>query len=319
MDSAGTPLATGSCFVASTDGSLVTNFHVISGASSAIVKFPNGAFFTVTGVLASDQEHDLAILQADGSDFEALRITDSGSVRVGQPVVAIGNPGELEYTVSNGIISAIRGDKENRRFQTTAPIAHGSSGGPLLNMTGDVIGVTSAMYVAAQNANFAVPSGYVLRLLKQLSPQPIPLQFAALVESQAPLTPPAASAASPPPASSPAEGTRRVWVSLQSAAEFNIWSDADYLYLEYRAAEGEPKFLCELRKQSKSYLGTCRWRYEASCPRGPVSCKLEQPATFRFITAARIEGTIDMPTVDCASECKVTNVSKRVFTLVQKQ
>jgi S1-C subfamily serine protease len=207
-DKAGNPISSGTCFSVSADGRLVTNFHVIEGAASAIVKFPNGALFTVRGVIGADQTHDLAVLQADGSDFAYLHLEDS-EPRVGEAVVALGNPEELEYTVSNGIVSAIRKEASSALIQTTAPISHGSSGGRLLNMRGLVIGVTTLIHTKAQNANFAVPSRYVNALLARVSGEPVQLEYSALLAQQ--------SERRPAPTPAPALATPEVWLSLQSA------------------------------------------------------------------------------------------------------
>src|ERR1019366_3386058 len=91
-DKDGHPLAQGSGFLISKDGRVVTNYHVIKNGTSAVVKLPNGTFFAVDGVLASDKHRDVAIIKADGSDFRTLALGDSDRLQVGQQVVAIGNP-----------------------------------------------------------------------------------------------------------------------------------------------------------------------------------------------------------------------------------
>lgn len=106
-DKDGHPIAQGSGFVVSKDGRIVTNYHVIANGSSAIVKMPDGAFFVVDGVLASDKDRDIAIIKARGENFHTIPLGDSNRVQVGDEVVAIGNPLSLESTVSNGIMSAV--------------------------------------------------------------------------------------------------------------------------------------------------------------------------------------------------------------------
>jgi S1-C subfamily serine protease len=153
------PVAQGSGFLISTDGHVVTNYHVIREGVSAIVKLPNGASFHVDGVLASDKNRDVAIIKAHGVDFRTLSLGDSGRLQVGEEVVAIGNPLSLESTVSNGIVSAFRTDEnEGGKFvQITAPISPGSSGGPLFNMAGEVVGITTSHIKGGENLNFAIP------------------------------------------------------------------------------------------------------------------------------------------------------------------
>lgn len=172
-NASGREIGQGSGVVVSNDGKVITNYHVIDGASSAVIKFPNGAFFLIEGVLAADMAKDIAVLKASGSDFPTVALGDSDKVQVGEEVVSIGSPLSLEATVSNGIISSIRElkDENQRLFQTTAPISPGSSGGALLNMGGELIGITTAEMVGGQNLNFAVPINVVKPLLSASSPR----------------------------------------------------------------------------------------------------------------------------------------------------
>lgn len=166
-DSTGKEVGQGSGFLVSRDGKIITNYHVIENAESGIVKFSNGAFYVIQGVLAIDKKHDLAVLKADGKDFSTLSLGNSDEVQVGEEVVAIGSPQSLESTVTNGIVSAVRELKTGAGsvIQTTAPISPGSSGGALFNMQGYVIGVTAFQLVRGQNLNFAIPVNYAKPLL----------------------------------------------------------------------------------------------------------------------------------------------------------
>ena len=141
----GKPVAQGSGFLVSKDGLIVTNYHVIAEGTSAVVKLPDGAFYVVDGVLGADKARDIAVIKAHGQNFRTLALGDSDRVQVGDEVVAIGNPLSLESTVSNGIVSAVRTiEEEGGKFlQITTPISPGSSGGPLFNMAGEVVGITT--------------------------------------------------------------------------------------------------------------------------------------------------------------------------------
>ena len=138
---------------------VVTNYHVIKNGTSAVVKLPDGAFFAIDGVLASNKDRDVAIIKAHGNNFRPLTLGDSNRLQVGEEVVAIGNPLSLESTVSNGIVSAIRTveDEGDKFVQITAPISPGSSGGPLFNMAGEVVGITTSGLRGGENLNFAIP------------------------------------------------------------------------------------------------------------------------------------------------------------------
>ena len=150
-----------------TDGVIVTNYHVIQEGNVAVVKLSDGTALTVDGVLAADKVRDLAIIKIHGKTFRTLTLGNSDRVQVGEDVVAIGNPLGLELTVSNGILSGVRtAEKEGGKFlQITAPISHGSSGGPLFNMQGEVVGITSMYFEGGENLNFAIPVNDAKRLL----------------------------------------------------------------------------------------------------------------------------------------------------------
>jgi S1-C subfamily serine protease len=182
-DPSGKPLSQGSGFLVSRDGKVVTNLHVIQGAVSAVAKFSDGAFYEVEGFLGADPTIDLAVLKlrAPGKEFLFLRFADVDQVAIGQHVIAIGSPMSLENTVSDGIVSALRTARDLdpklspdlRVFQTTAPVSPGSSGGALLNMQGDVIGVTSFGVATGQNLNFVIPISYAKALLEPEHVKPL--------------------------------------------------------------------------------------------------------------------------------------------------
>ena len=166
-DKDGHAIAQGTGFLISKDGRIVTNYHVIAEGSSAIVKLPDGAFFVVDGVLASDKARDVAVIKAHGENFRTLTLGNSDRLQVGEDVVAIGNPLSLESTVSNGIVSGIRTveEKGGKFLQVTTPISPGSSGGPLFNMAGEVVGITTLYLEGGENLNFAIPINEAKRLL----------------------------------------------------------------------------------------------------------------------------------------------------------
>jgi hypothetical protein len=158
-DKEGRAVSQGSGFFVSKEGLIVTNYHVISEGSSAVAKLPNGAHFTLDGVVTFDKARDVAVLKAHGQNFPKLMLGNSDRVQVGEEVVAIGNPLSLDSTVSNGIVSGMRRvtDDGGKLLQITAPISSGSSGGPLFNMAGGVIGITTMYLQGGENLNFAIP------------------------------------------------------------------------------------------------------------------------------------------------------------------
>jgi hypothetical protein len=165
------PIGRGTGFLVRPDGVIVTNYHVIQTGNVAMVKFADGTILPVDGVVAADKVRDLAIIKIHGKSFRTLTFGNSDGIQVGEEVVAIGNPLGLELTVSNGILSGIRTDeKEGGKFlQITAPISHGSSGGPLFNMFGEVVGINSMYLEGGENLNFAIPVNDAKRLLLKRS------------------------------------------------------------------------------------------------------------------------------------------------------
>ena len=137
-------------------GQIVTNAHVVEDAYSAEVHSSLNVYEHLT-IIKRDDEVDLALLGVNDLGEPSLMLADKVDLRPGQRIIAIGNPLGLEHTVSDGLISAIRGTPgKEQLIQISAPISPGSSGGPLLNMEGEVIGVTSSGMKDGQNLNFAV-------------------------------------------------------------------------------------------------------------------------------------------------------------------
>ncbi|MGD0572919.1 MAG: trypsin-like peptidase domain-containing protein [Sedimentisphaerales bacterium] len=163
-DKTGTGFAFGSGFFIGS-GKILTNAHVVEGAYSAEVSSLIKTYENVT-ILKRDSNADLAVLEVKSVGEPIISLADDSDLRVGQQVIAIGNPEGLERTVSDGMISAIRDWGRGQKIQITAPISHGSSGGPLLNMQGSVIGVTSSGIDEGQNLNFAVGIKTLKQFLK---------------------------------------------------------------------------------------------------------------------------------------------------------
>ena len=169
-DANGQPLSLGSGFFVR-DGGIASNLHVVEGAASGYAKLiGQKAKYEIEGVVAIDTERDLVVLKISGSRASALQLGSSDAVQVGEPVYAVGNPQGLEGTFSQGIVSSIREVGTNKLLQITAPISPGSSGGPVLNGKGQVIGVSVATLRSGQNLNFAIPSSYLKILLGEAGP-----------------------------------------------------------------------------------------------------------------------------------------------------
>jgi len=159
-------LKRGSGFFISAEGDLITNKHVVEGAYSATAKLITGEQYPVEGISAMDADHDIVKLRvkADKKIEVFLKLSNDIPL-VGEDVVVVGNPLGLESTVSVGIISAVRQTpKYGKIVQISAPISPGSSGSPVMNMKGQVIGIATLTMKEGQALNFAIPSELILNL-----------------------------------------------------------------------------------------------------------------------------------------------------------
>ena len=159
----GNRLGQGTGFFIDKNGDVITNYHVLERASRSSIKLRNGEEYAVKGVAAEDPEGDLVKISVDIPADKVTTLSLSPTVPlVGERVVVIGTPLGLDQTVSDGIVSAIREvPKFGKIIQMTAPISPGSSGSPVLNMKGEVVGVATFLLLAGQNLNFSVPAGRI--------------------------------------------------------------------------------------------------------------------------------------------------------------
>jgi serine protease Do len=173
----------GTGFIVRPDGWIATNLHVVVGGSKVRVTLGDSRELDVVEVLAASPDHDLALIRIEAHGLPVLALGDSNLMKPGDPVVAIGNPMGLESTVSNGLVSARRKvDGGVEVLQVSAPISPGSSGGPLFNDRGEVIGIATALLEGGQNLAFGVPIRYLLPMIQQPSPMSFS-EFATLIAS----------------------------------------------------------------------------------------------------------------------------------------
>jgi S1-C subfamily serine protease len=176
-DSEGKPTGTGTAFAISADGLAVTNFHVIEGGESFTARTNNGAEFAISAVIATDPAADLALIKLKARDLPFLELGESNTTNIGAPVAVFGAPHGLSGTLSEGILSSRRNESQIDKFnmpnsgnllQITAPISPGSSGSPVFNQSGKVIGVAVAILPGdrIQNLNFVIPAEAVVKLRK---------------------------------------------------------------------------------------------------------------------------------------------------------
>lgn len=159
FDASKKTIATGSGFFISADGLLITNYHVIEGAQSAVAKAANGGLFPIVGALAVDRDNDLALLATKGKNLPFLNLHDTGDLEPGTRIAVMGNPLGLEGSLSEGIVSAKRdGAADHKWLQITAAISPGSSGSPVIDASGSVLGIATMVLTSGQSLNFAIPS-----------------------------------------------------------------------------------------------------------------------------------------------------------------
>lgn len=156
------------------DGQILTNAHVVEGARTMRVILADGRQFEA-GLVGADREHDIAEIRIGARNLPVAELSER-PLKVGQLVVAVGNPYGLGWTVTSGVVSALgreipnpRGGKLTDLIQTDAPINPGSSGGPLVDSRGRVVGITTAIVPFAQGLGFAVPTQTALRILGRLA------------------------------------------------------------------------------------------------------------------------------------------------------
>jgi serine protease Do len=167
----------GSGVIVSREGHILTNHHVIQGMDKIVVQLTDGRTEPAT-LIGSDQQTDIAVLKIEARNIEPLAFGDSDDVRVGQMVFAVGNPFGLSETVTTGIVSAkgrrAFADSGVEFFQTDAAVNQGNSGGPLLNLRGEIVGINTAIYSETGGwlgISFAVPSNVARRALDSLLQQ----------------------------------------------------------------------------------------------------------------------------------------------------
>jgi serine protease Do len=172
----------GTGFLVDNDGTIATNHHVIDSVSAVRVKFKNGTVYDDVELLVDESAADLALIHInlaaplDGGarpDIVPMHLADSDAVVVGEHAISIGNPLGLEHTLTDGLISSRRVYEGKAWIQFSAPISPGNSGGPLFNMRGEVIGISTATltgYGVAQNLNLAVPVNELKKLFRPVYP-----------------------------------------------------------------------------------------------------------------------------------------------------
>jgi len=167
-----TDISQGTGFIIDSEGYIVTNYHVMQNARSAGIYTYDGETHQVN-LIGYNQKFDIALLKIDG-EYDRLRLADSDDIQIGEKVIAIGNPLGLQFSVSEGIVSAVHrpGINEVEAYiQTDAALNPGNSGGPLINKKGKVIGINNFKIGSGENLGFALESNYIEDIINEISTQ----------------------------------------------------------------------------------------------------------------------------------------------------
>jgi hypothetical protein len=199
VDPAGKVVKSGSGFLVGSDGKFLTNYHVVAHVKQATVRLANGDAYDTVEVVAVDKRKDIALLKIQAVELPYLTLGRSASVEIGDAVYSVSNPlgAMLQNTLSQGLVSGKREMDGYRVFQISAPISHGSSGGPIFNTSAEVVGIAAFMLEGGQNLNFAIPIDYARGMLTANNLQPL----SSIYEPEPVPQPPAAE---PKPSDAPA-------------------------------------------------------------------------------------------------------------------
>ena len=166
-----TNVGQGSGFIIADNGYVVTNAHVMQGATAAAVITYDGKIHSVSRI-GENTDMDIILLKIDNSNYDPLILGDSDEIQIGEKVIAIGNPLGLQFSVSEGIISAVNREGENglnAYIQTDAALNSGNSGGPLIDVNGEVIGINNFKISDSESLGFALESNYIKTIINEIS------------------------------------------------------------------------------------------------------------------------------------------------------
>lgn len=165
-----TDVAQGTGFLITDDGYIITNAHVLVGGRQ-VNSITSEQEIITTEFIGYDGKFDIALLKVDGN-YDFLKLTDSNNVQIGEKVIAIGNPLGLQFSVSQGIVSALEREGSNgveAYIQTDAALNPGNSGGPLINQKGKVVGINNFKVSGGENLGFALESNYIKEIVNEIS------------------------------------------------------------------------------------------------------------------------------------------------------
>lgn len=292
----------GTGFIVSPDGKIATNAHIVFNLTQGQVELADGTTYGRFHIVGLDLLRDLAVIEIDGSDLPWLKLGDSEKVRSGDPIAIIGSPLGLTGTVTTGVISAVRENKGTKILQTDAAVNLGSSGAPIVDTKGRVVGIVTSKLANTENLNFAVPASALQVLLDHRDAPRTPEEERDFLKSTADwiIDEPGRYA--------------RTWDSLDGKTSSNVWVSDRLVRAEVplpandEQLGGKAKYVFE--KKGPRWSG--RLVQQMAClgiTNGQATVKVCPPSTFpaelTLITPYRIEGRTEAPPqgtrFDCAS------------------
>jgi S1-C subfamily serine protease len=241
LDERGRPMGQGSGFIVSPSGAIVTNLHVVQGATTVRVRLPGGDTYQTSDLVDIDPLKDIAVIKVRGFQLPVVKLGDSDRSTIGESIVAISSPEGLTNSLSTGVISGIRRLETHRVFQITAPISEGSSGGALFNSEGQVIGITTYILRSGQNINFALPINYVRGMISDRVTSTLAAIPAQAAASTAPVQPGTESERTSSPLDSDINPAARRKFGRTADTPMFVRSD-EALALLYRLVDGIGKY-----------------------------------------------------------------------------
>jgi S1-C subfamily serine protease len=295
--------AFGSGFLVTSDGEIATSLHVVAELKSGTIHLWNGDVYDGISVLAFDEHRDLAIVKISGFGLPTVELGNSNDLEPGESMLLFGNPpvnaGVLAGTVTAGIVSAFHEFDGFRVIQTDAAANPGNSGGPLVNLRGQVVGIVGFKFKPVENLSFAVPINYLRALLPRAT------TGMTLDELRQAL------ARASMGAQYKAGSVPRFWKSASDVGRYTVRMDGDYLYAEQILPDVQRPWSIfmkiDARKNGALYVG--KLHYAGACR--SKSCPFEDQIEFTLVTPTRIEGAMLSYPADAKFSCEPCQLSMR--------
>jgi hypothetical protein len=288
----------GAGFIVDASGTIVTNLHVIQGATALAVKTSTGDIYDQVHVRAFDERKDLAVIQVSGFSLPTLTLGNSDGVSVGDSVVLVGNPLGLTASVTSGLISGIRDAGGFRVIQTDAAANPGNSGGPLINTQGQVIGVLSFKLRNAEGLNFVIPVNYARGLLgrtETISLAELPARLGSAPDVFGASGGNSAGEPTAKPAETPLP---EIWKSISTGNRFRVRRDSNRLYIERLYPPRDAAFMylageLTFHPEQGVWFGD-KYAGWVQCSASAPRCRTDPTSILiRSLSPTRIEGVLE--------------------------